>query len=345
MNRLCLSLAGFCLGCLIATGGCSLTTTQQTKQSVNVIPPQSNMPRELAMTTLPPYRIAPPDILTISAIRVIPRAPYHLSPFDVVSIQCFNSLPDVPISGAYTIEPGGVINFGLPYGSVMVGGLTVEDARKVIAEQLAEVLRDPVVTVSLAQIAAGQEIAGEHLVAQDGTVTLGSYGSVYVAGMTKDEARAAIETHLSAYLTAPQVAVDVFAYNSKVYYVITEGAGLGDQVVRFPVTGNETVLDAIAQVQGLQSMSSKRIWIARPTPGCDTPEVLPVDWDAITGMGVAATNYQILPGDRIFIAEDKLVAADTMLGKLLSPVERILGVTLLGSNAVNSIQGRGQFYR
>jgi hypothetical protein len=111
----------------------------------------------------------------------------------------------------------------------------------------------------------------------------------------------------------------VFGYNSKVYYIITEGAGLGDGVARFPVTGNETVLDAIANINGLTQVSSKRIWIARPVPHSDNYQILPVDWKAVTASGAALTNYQIMPGDRVFVAEDKLVALDTSLAKLFAP--------------------------
>ena len=102
------------------------------------------------------------------------------------------------------------------------------------------------------------------------------------------------------------------AYNSKVYYVITQGAGLGDSVRRLPVTGNETVLDAISQINGLSQVSSKKIWIARPAPhnfGCQ--QILPIEWDAITQGAQTATNYQILPGDRLFVAEDELVTFTT----------------------------------
>ena len=81
-----------------------------------------------------------------------------------------------------------------------------------------------------------------------------------------------------------QVAVDVLAYNSKVYFVIFDGGGFGQQVFRLPATGNETVLDAVSLVQGLAPISSKRrIWLARPAPansGCS--QILPVDWNAIT---------------------------------------------------------------
>ena len=42
----------------------------------------------------------------------------------------------------------------------------------------------------------------------DGTVSLGTYGSVQVVGLTLAQAKKAIETHLSAFLQAPEVSVD-----------------------------------------------------------------------------------------------------------------------------------------
>jgi polysaccharide export outer membrane protein len=131
----------------------------------------------------------------------------------------------------------------------------------------------------------------------------------------------------------------VFAYNSKVYYVITQGAGTGDAVTRFPITGNETVLDAISNINGLTAVSSKKIWIARPVPHTEEMHVLPVDWQGITANGTSLTNYQILPGDRVFVAEDKLVAFDTRLAKLLAPFQRIQGFTLLTTGTAGRLSG------
>ena len=111
-------------------------------------------------------------------------------------------------------------------------------------------------------------------------------------------------------------------------------------MVRFPITGNETVLDAIAQINGLDTVSSKKIWIARPAPkgsGCD--HILPVDWYGITQRADTATNYQLYPGDRLFVAEDKLVAFDTFISKVTAPFERIFGFTLLGNSTVRTLQG------
>ena len=141
-----------------------------------------------------------------------------------------------------------------------------------------------------------QRIAGEHIVGPDGTITLGQYGSVPVVGMTLDEIRLTIADHLSEYFANPQVSVSVFAYNSKAYYIVTQGGGLGDGLVRLPYTGNETVLDALSQINGLSYVSSSDMWLARPNRQCGTSLQLPIDWQAITQRADVGTNYQLLPG-------------------------------------------------
>src|SRR5262249_433798 len=127
--------------------------------------------------------------------------------------------------------------------------------------------------------------------------------------------------------------VDVTAYNSKFFYVIADGGGYGEQVYRILCTGNETILDAIAQVEGLPGVGSKSpIWIARArATEVHQPPILPVDWKAITQLGSASTNYQIYPGDRIYVNSDPLIRADSFLAKVISPIERLFGITLLGS--------------
>jgi polysaccharide export outer membrane protein len=134
-------------------------------------------------------------------------------------------------------------------------------------------------------------------------------------------------------------------YNSKNYYVIVAGAEVGDNIQRLAITGNETVLDAISQVQGLQHVSSKTMWLARATPGsAGCAEVLPVDWEAITRGAMTDTNYQILPGDRLYIVDDKLVAADNYLAKITNPLGRMLNISSLGSSTIRSTQVLGRSY-
>ncbi|HEY2882264.1 MAG TPA: polysaccharide biosynthesis/export family protein [Pirellulales bacterium] len=293
------------------------------------------VPSEKNMCSLPPYTLEPPDILLIDAQRLIPKEPFHIQPLDVLQVEVKGTKPEQPITGLYLIEPSGMLNLGPGYGKVKVGGLSLEEATAAVTKQLSRQLNSPQVSITLNESGGQQLINGQHLIAPDGTINLGTYGEVYVAGMTIAQARQAIEHHLTDYLESPQVSVDIFAYNSKVYYVITQGAGFGDQIQRFPVTGNETVLDAISQVQGLSRLSSKNIWIARPSPsGCD--QILPVHWDEIAAGAGTATNYQVLPGDRVFIEQDHMIALDSWITKMLNPIERIFGTTLLGMQTVQT---------
>ena len=141
---------------------------------------------------------------------------------------------------------------------------------------------------------------------------------------TPSKARKAINEKLSAFFMDPEVAVDVYAYNSKVYYVISQGTGGRNNLQRFPITGNETVLDAFSQLRGLSAGSKANIWIARPSPtGVD--QILPVKWDEITQGGGIGSNYQILPGDRVYIDSPQVPGKDDQ--KSETPAKALPGTT------------------
>jgi polysaccharide export outer membrane protein len=324
-------------------GGCGPEGTAPDDVSAPPDAGKRPLPTELRMLSHPTYVIEPPDILLIDTLRMIPRPPYVVQPLDVLLIRVAESVPGQPIEGPYTVAPDGFINLGYVYGAVRVGGLSLEAAEVAIRKHLARFIREPQVAVGLSQFRAVQQVRGEHLVRPDGTISLGTYGSVYVTGMTLAQARCAVEEHLAQFVLDPEVSLDVFAYNSKVYYVIADGGGYGQLVFRFPVTGKETVLDGVGQVLGLPAVASTRhIWVARPAPpeqGC--VQILPVDWRAITEGGSTATNYQLFPGDRIYLKADPLITLDNTIAKVVAPVERLLGLTLLGASTVNSFRTNG----
>jgi polysaccharide biosynthesis/export protein len=302
----------------------------------------NGLPRELAKTAMPPYTVEPPDILLIDAVRVIPLPPYRVAPLDALIIEG-NGLPMAPISGPYVVDTDGTVNLGFTYGSSpRLVGMTLPEAKKAIEEWLKKDIVKPEVQIALGQSHALQQIRGEHLVRQDGTVGLGTYGDVSVVGKTLPEVKAAIEAQLSKYLLDPEVSVDVFAYNSKVFYVIYDGGGSGQQIVRLPATGNDTVLDAVSQINGLSAVADKRrIWVARPVPACtEDDQILPVDWCAVTKRGRTETNYQLFPGDRLYVAADPLVTLDTALARIISPMERVFGVTLLGNATIINLKDK-----
>jgi protein involved in polysaccharide export with SLBB domain len=114
-----------------------------------------------------------------------------------------------------------------------------------------------------------QPLAGSFLVRPDGTVNLGVYGAVRVAGLTLEQAKDLIVAKLKLRLkerkeldeqgketgkTIPledEVVVDIEEYASKYCYLIADGGGFGASVVRIPINGSDTVLDAISKVGGL----------------------------------------------------------------------------------------------
>jgi len=321
------------LAALLGGAGCA-----HHREGVCFVP---DAPQETSKQLLPEYVIEPPDILLIDALYVVPKPPYHVQSLDTLVIRVDKVIPDQPIIGLFPVDPDGTINLGFSYGTVRVAGLTLPEVKAVIEKHLttATMLKDPQATVAIGDSRGLQQIRGSHLVRPDGTVSLGSYGSVQVTGLTLTLAKAAIEAQLSQFLQSPEVSVDVAAYNSKVFYVIYDGGGAGQQIYRLPVTGNDTVLDAVSQLNGLSPVSDKnRIWVARRVGNCQPDEILPVDWCGVTSRGRAETNYQLLPGDRIYVKADPFVTIDTRMARIFSPLERLFGITLLGNSTVNSLR-------
>jgi polysaccharide export outer membrane protein len=275
-------------------------------------------------------------------------------------------LPDLP--------PPGVIVHAPPHGAMITGPEGIPPIPREFQKQAlpSYVVEPPDILLIQASEAISnplQPIQGQHLVRPDGTISLGINGVVRVAGLTIEQVKDAIaatlvtnaprktkpdpddktgkrripaEGHYTLEEIKRELDVDVLAYNSKYFYVITDGGGYGAQITRLPVTGNETVLDALAQVNGLPPVASKkRVWLARATQDPANPKIMPVDYCNLVLRGSALTNYQIYPGDRLYVGADPLITADTFLAKLFSPIQRSLGLTLLGSSTVNSIRNSG----
>ncbi|MFK7820868.1 MAG: polysaccharide biosynthesis/export family protein [Planctomycetaceae bacterium] len=311
----------------------------------------SPLPRELDKTTLPRHVIEAPDILLIEAVDNLRLESSRLQAGDSLIVQVGQTLPVdrdegrvdqlfKVVNGVYSVNVDGYIDLGPEYGKVLMDGLTLDEARARMDQHLRRTLQSPKLYLAFANARTRQLISGQHLVRSDGTVSLGIYGSVYVTGSTIEEAQFRIQQHLAAHIHRPQVSVDVLAYNSKFYYVIADGGGAGEQVIKLPCTGNETVLDAIANIRGLPTVASKsEIWIARPAPaGTGASQRLRVHWNDIARNGVTDTNYQLLPGDRLYVKADDLIVFDTWVAKITAPWERIFGFTILGNGTVRALQ-------
>src|SRR5262249_41048969 len=228
--------------------------------------------------------------------------PYMIEPPDVLLIEFTRKDAARPLRGEFLVGPDGMVNLGT-YGQVPAGGLTVEQVRTAIAGALERSNDKPLET----------------------TVEEGPDKGKKIKIPLRDE-----------------VLVDVVSYNSKFYYVISDGGGYGATVVRVPVNGSDTVMDGLSRVGGLGNVSSKKkIFVARANlshPGEE--QLLPVDWHGITH-GQVVTNYQLVAGDRLFVGSDPRIWFYNQIDKTLNIPDRVSRSVLLGSTTVNSIRNRG----
>ncbi len=65
--------------------------------------------------------------------------------------------------------------------------------------------------------------------------------------------------------------------------------------------------------------------------------MMPVNWQAVTMGGSPATNYQLFPGDRVYIKANCLITLNNRLAQFFAPIERIFGITLLGAATINAV--------
>jgi len=194
------------------------------------------------------------------------------------------------------------------------------------APEVKEYVVEPpdVILVEVLEALPGRPISGERLVRPDGKITLGFYGEVYVAGLTIREIKEKVVLHLRRYLgdevlgidvegkkTPPsdtdRVFVDVTTWNSKVYYVQGEVHDPG----RLPVTGKETILDAVNFAGGLTPQADhESVVLVRNDPKGGPPKKLRVDIDEVLLGDDASTNYYLRAGDRLVVRRDPGIQGD-----------------------------------
>ncbi len=156
-----------------------------------------------------------------------------------------------------------------------------------------------VLLVQTADFDSNVRIPADQPVLPDGTINLGKYGRLHVAGMTIDEVELAVINLVRAKIEKPgDIYVRIISRQSKVYYVLGEVNAPG----AYPLQGRETVLDAILAAGGVNTRADlKKITMSRPTPPNSCRVVLPICYEQIVQLGDTSTNYQIAAGDRIFV--------------------------------------------
>ena len=267
--------------------------------------------------------------------------PYMVEPPDIIVVEILEALPGRPVSGERLVRPDGTIALGF-YGDLQVRGLTAAQIKVAIIKHMRTFLLDEDLGLvefqepdmeSLPMDAPPPPPARDHGLnpfephpAQDpkhkvppgaapnrkaDTVESTVIEPRRPPGPLDEDAPGAFK------IVPPQVStrvyVDVSAYNSMTYYV------LGDVTVpgRLPCTGKETVLDALNHAGGLlPTADPKQISLVRPERNGKPAKVYNVDLEAIQKRGEVATNYQIFPGDRLFVERDEVVKKTVEIDRL-----------------------------
>jgi len=226
----------------------------------------------------------------------------------------------VIVAGLWGAAAAGCSSLGLgpPSHPLIPEAKGIRDSAPVpapVPRELAKVLHTPYIVepgdtllVQPAELDAPVRLPPDQIVLADGTIDLGKYGRPVVAGRTVPEIETIVQEAVRAkekdQKDAVTVNVRLVGRASKVYYVIGEVNAPG----AFPVTGRETVLDAIIAAGNLtRRASQENIILDRPSPPDGCRVVLPVCWREITQLGDTTTNYQIMPGDRIFVPSQTLM--------------------------------------
>jgi polysaccharide export outer membrane protein len=140
----------------------------------------------------------------------------------------------------------------------------------------------------------------DQTVLPDGTIDLGSYGRRMVTGKSVEQIEDLVQELVRAGGDKKTVVnVRLVQPRSAVYYVLGEVNSPG----AFPLVGRETVLDGILAAGGISSRASPcNIVLSRPTQPHGCRVVLPICYRHIAQIGDTSTNYQLMPGDRIYVA-------------------------------------------
>ena len=160
------------------------------------------------------------------------------------------------------------------------------------------------VSIEPVELDSDLRMTGDQQVQVDGSIDLGPYGRLRVAGLTVEEIENAITERIKdADGKTEVVNVQLIETNAAKVYVLGAVGSPG----AYPMQGNELVLDAILLAGGLTSTASPcDIILVRPTPPCACRVVLPVCYRQITQLGDVSTNYQLQPGDRIVVGSRTL---------------------------------------
>ena len=224
---------------------------------------------------VPEYRLRVDDTLAVYYLRTreVLSRPYQLQVGDRVRIESLTAGSTAglgagaPAGGAdddlnreVVVQPDGMITLPL-VGRIPAAGRRLEALQEDLEEKFEKYYNVPAITVTPIQVntrledlldtvdSRGGQLGGRQIgvvVTPAGTIQLPALGSVYVQGLTIQEAKQEIDSRYTASIPGVSVTVDLQQRAPRFIYVLGEVVQGG----QFELSGPTTAMQAIALAQG-----------------------------------------------------------------------------------------------
>ncbi len=267
------------LGCCLLLAGCNTLSSLglpvggnqnaliSPAKAISEAPGESLLlPRELAKETLPGYFIEVGDTILIEPVK-----------FDAT----------IRLAGDQVVKPDGFISLG-EFGRLYAANKSIEQIQTEAQSMIDAQLRQELQSAHAADVAERKNATAGPKDAEE----------LRLQAVREREDLVALERKIQEAIRNNVVSARLVGWESKKIYVLGEVNSPGS----FDFIGNETALDAIIEAGGMTSRANRHhIIVARPTPCNSGRIVMRICYDQIVQLGDASTNYQLRPGDRVFV--------------------------------------------
>jgi polysaccharide export outer membrane protein len=169
-------------------------------------------------------------------------------------------------------------------------------------------------------------ISRKLLVRPDGKISFDLIGELTVGGKTVADVRQEIYDRIKKFIVSPDVTVTLEESNSRRYFIFGEVNRVGG----FPLTGRVTAIEALASAGGgtrFAALNESRL----TRPFLEGQGLYPIHYQDIQERGEASTNYELQPGDVIYVPPNTSARIGYALQIIFFPLQQVIG---LGGSAV-----------
>lgn len=164
-------------------------------------------------------------------------------------------------------------------------------------------------------------IVREVTVRPDGYISFELIGDIKVEGRTVAEVKREITERIAEYVVRPDVTVTLLSSNSRRIYVLGQVRKPG----AYPLVGRVTAVDALAAAGDVTVLSApNRARLARAN--AESAAVFTVRFDDIIKGGNHTTNYELEPGDIIYVPPAVSASIGFAIQSIFFPIQQIIGL-------------------